>query len=33
MKTSLYTYLTEILGEALVQTLYMIIVPRLWQQF
>ena len=26
-KTSLYTYLTEILGEALLQTLYMIIVP------
>ena len=29
MKTSLYTYLTEILGEALVQTLYMIIVPTI----
>ncbi|HBI91504.1 MAG TPA: methionine ABC transporter permease [Terrisporobacter glycolicus] len=26
-KTSLYTYLTEILGDALLQTLYMIIVP------
>ena len=28
-KTSLYTYLTEILGEALLQTLYMIIVPTI----
>ena len=29
MKTSLYTYLTEILGEALLQTLYMITVPTI----
>ena len=29
MKTSLHTYLTEILGEALIQTLYMIIVPTI----
>ncbi|WP_297133197.1 methionine ABC transporter permease [Terrisporobacter sp.] len=29
MKTSLYTYLTEILGEALLQTLYMTIVPTI----
>ena len=29
MKTSLYTYLTEILGEALLETLYMIIVPTI----
>lgn len=28
-KTSLYIYLTEILGEALLQTLYMIIVPTI----
>lgn len=28
-KTSLYTYLTEILGDALLQTLYMIIVPTI----
>lgn len=28
-KTSLHTYLTEILGEALLQTLYMIIVPTI----
>ncbi|MEG0856725.1 MAG: methionine ABC transporter permease [Terrisporobacter sp.] len=28
-KTSLYTYLTEILGEALLQTLYMIVVPTI----
>lgn len=28
-KTSLYTYVTEILGEALLQTLYMIIVPTI----
>ena len=28
-KISLYTYLTEILGEALLQTLYMIIVPTI----
>lgn len=28
-KTSLYTYLTEILGKALLQTLYMIIVPTI----
>lgn len=32
-KTSLYTYLTEILGEALVQTLYMIIVPTIVATF
>lgn len=30
MKTSLYTYLTEILGEALLQTLYMTIVPTIF---
>lgn len=29
MKTSLYTYLTEILGEGLLQTLYMTIVPTI----
>lgn len=28
-KTSLYTYLTEILGEALLETLYMIIIPTI----
>ncbi|MEW9078294.1 methionine ABC transporter permease [Terrisporobacter glycolicus] len=28
-KTSLYTYLAEILGDALLQTLYMIIVPTI----
>lgn len=28
-KTSLYTYVTEILGESLLQTLYMIIVPTI----
>lgn len=28
-KTSLYAYLTEILGDALLQTLYMIIVPTI----
>ena len=32
-KTSLYTYLTEILGEALLQTLYMIIVPTIVATF
>ena len=32
-KTSLYTYLTEILGEALLQTLYMIIVPTIAATF
>lgn len=30
MKTSLYAYLTEILGEALLQTLYMTIVPTIF---
>ena len=29
MKTSIYTYLTEILGDALLQTLYMTIVPTI----
>lgn len=32
-KTSLYTYLTEILGEALFQTLYMIVVPTIVATF